>query len=134
MMNAAALLDRIATTLRTRIGPTVGDDYAKTQTYMASVILGKLAGELRNADQAAVSAAELTRVEALREDAAAAAARGGRARPRYARRTPRRHRARGSVTALYADATALGQTRFEQLLGPIRACLRARLRVLEYAA
>jgi len=36
------LLDRIATTLREQIGPTVGEPFAKTQAFMAAVILAKL--------------------------------------------------------------------------------------------
>ncbi|MGI9598047.1 MAG: hypothetical protein ACR2QK_17925 [Acidimicrobiales bacterium] len=40
------LLDRISTTLRHEVGPAVGDEYNRTQTFMASVILGKLAKQL----------------------------------------------------------------------------------------
>ena len=137
MMDAAALLDRIATSLRTRIGPTVGDDYAKTQTYMAGVILQKLAGELRAADQAATTAAELdTLLDDLRAEDAAAPLPAAVVHARDALAAHRDDAALAAlVTALYGAATALGPARFDHLLGRVRTCLRARLqRVLEYAA
>ena len=40
------LLERLAGTLRHEVGPAVGDEYTRTQTFMASVILGKLAKQL----------------------------------------------------------------------------------------
>ena len=40
------LLDRLASTLRSEIGPEVGDEYARTQAYMAAVILEKVSREL----------------------------------------------------------------------------------------
>lgn len=40
------LLRRMAVTLRTTIGPAVEDPLAKTQAFMAGVVLAKLAGQL----------------------------------------------------------------------------------------
>ena len=45
-MDRSDLLNRIAVTLKQQIGPNVADEFAKTQTYMASVVLDKLAREL----------------------------------------------------------------------------------------
>src|SRR3954447_13611258 len=42
----ALLLERMSLTLRRDIGPAVEDDFARTQAFMASVILAKLASEL----------------------------------------------------------------------------------------
>ncbi|MGH1490989.1 MAG: hypothetical protein ACRBK7_16610 [Acidimicrobiales bacterium] len=44
------LLERLSATLRHEVGPEVGNEYAKTQTFMASVILGKLAKQLSTSD------------------------------------------------------------------------------------
>jgi hypothetical protein len=49
-MNATDLLERIATTLRSVVGPAVTDETAKTQAFMASVILRKVARELASRD------------------------------------------------------------------------------------
>ena len=49
------LLERIARTLKKDIGPAVGEDYPKTQAFMASVVLQKLAGQLRLADEHAAA-------------------------------------------------------------------------------
>jgi hypothetical protein len=45
-----ALLEHIAGTLRHEIGPAVDESFPKTQAFMASVILEKLAGQVRLAD------------------------------------------------------------------------------------
>ena len=39
-------LERLSGTLRNEIGPAVGDEYLRTQAFMASVILAKLAKEV----------------------------------------------------------------------------------------
>ena len=45
-MDAGELLQRLAGTLRTEVAPAVGDEYTRTQTHMAGVILGKLGRQL----------------------------------------------------------------------------------------
>ena len=50
-MDRAELISRIAATLKQQIGPNVGDEFAKTQAYMASVVLEKLARELSTETQ-----------------------------------------------------------------------------------
>jgi hypothetical protein len=52
------LLERMAATMRGDIAPAVGDGYARTQAYMASVILAKLAVQLATAEQDAAAAAQ----------------------------------------------------------------------------
>ena len=49
------LLERLARTLKKEIGPAVGDAYPKTQAFMAAVVLQKLAGQLRLADEHAAA-------------------------------------------------------------------------------
>ena len=57
------LLERIARTLKKDIGPAVEAAYPKTQTFMASVVLQKLAGQLRlAAEHAAASQRDLKEV------------------------------------------------------------------------
>ena len=136
-MRADELLTRIATTLRNDVAPAVGNDYSKTQTYMATVILNKLAAELR-AEQtmrAEREADEQAMYEAL------VTATGGATLPaaletalneaRQARDDTSQSRL---VEQLYAHREALGEARFNELLGVIRAQLKARLeRELEVA-
>ena len=50
-----ALLERIARTLKKEIGPAVEAVSPKTQAFMASVVLQKLAGQLRLADEHAAA-------------------------------------------------------------------------------
>ena len=45
-MDRADLLQRLAAKLKQQIAPSVNDEFAKTQAYMASVVLEKLAREL----------------------------------------------------------------------------------------
>ena len=47
MLAPDELLDAIAGTLRQQVGPAVAEPFAKTQAFMAAVILEKLAGDLR---------------------------------------------------------------------------------------
>ncbi|MGE0484092.1 MAG: hypothetical protein AB7Q81_08120 [Gammaproteobacteria bacterium] len=138
-MDPADLLERIATTLRQEVGPAVGADYPRTQAYMAAVVLGKLAGELRAS--AAHVAAEALDGDALYNDLHAAAA-AGPALPRAlvgALEAATRERSDAHlgrlIEQLYAHREALGGARFEALLGRIRATLKARLeRELAYSA
>ena len=66
---ADELLDRVARTLREQVGPAVEEPFAKTQAFMAAVILGKLAGQLRHhdADERAADADRHALVTTLRE-------------------------------------------------------------------
>lgn len=45
-LEPSELLDRLSATLRSEIGPAVGDEYTRTQAFMASVILAKVAREV----------------------------------------------------------------------------------------
>ena len=131
------LLERIAATLRSQIGPSVGDSFAKTQAFMASIILTKLAAQLR-AESGGGSTAREERV------ALVAALRGalvGREPPALAAALQTLS-ADGSdrawsavVAALYAEREALGAALFGDLLATVRADLRRRLdRSLVYAS
>ena len=132
-MKPDELLERMAVTLRQQIGPEVGDPFAKTQAFMAAVILEKLSGQVRLADEhaRADAADRATLVADLETEdlspALAAAVVAVRAEGDSA--------LSGLVEALYADRSALGADRFDALLTRVRKTLRARLdRQLAYAS
>ena len=70
------LLQRLSATLRSDIGPAIGDEYTRTQAYMASVILARVAKQValepdhRAAEQADV-AELLAKLDPLTADAPA---------------------------------------------------------------
>ena len=132
------LLERIARTLKKDIGPAVGEAFPKTQAFMASVVLQKLAGQLRLADEhAAASQRDLREladeldplttsqdtppslqaaVKTLRQDLSTASV-------------------SGLIETLYTTRSELGEKRFEDLIGRVRTRLRARIdREMVYAA
>lgn len=131
------LLERIAATLREQIGPNIGEPFAKTQAFMAAVILDKLAGQLRSAAADGVIADEQRRalVETLRDDDTrgttvvlreAIAALGDDDRDANWSRL---------VAAVYAGREELGGEHFDHAIGLVRTALRARLdRMLAYSA
>ena len=132
------LLERIARTLKKDIGPAVEAAYPKTQAFMAAVVLQKLAGQLRLADEHAAAsqrdlqelAAELSQFTALNALPAPLA---------EALQTLRYDRDTASVSrlieTLYATRSELGEERFDSLLSRVRTRLRARIdREMVYAA
>lgn len=133
-----ALLERLARTLKKEIGPAVEDAYPKTQAFMAAVVLQKLAGQLRLADQHA--AASQRDLQALAEELEPLTV--SQATPpalRAAVHTVRQDRDTASVSGLietlYATRSELGETRFADLIGRVRTRLRARIdREMVYAA
>jgi len=136
-MSPDELLRRIAQTLKQEIGPAVLEAYPKTQAFMASVVLEKLARQLELAP--AHAAAERSEVTALEGDLNAffandaptgvAAAIAGLAD------APNSIGLNAVVEALYAARGELGTDRFEQALGRVRQTLRAGVdRQMVYAA
>lgn len=139
MLSEDELLARMAGVLRRDIGPAVADGFAKTQAFMAGVILEKVAGQLRRAAaddradraDAAALAADLDARLHPGDPAALRAAVGALAQADV-EVGPALHEL---VTRLYDGRTELGAERFEQLLGRTRTALRARLdRQLAYSA
>ena len=133
----ADLLDRIAATLRTQIGPVVEEPFAKTQAFMAAVILAKLAGQLRGAEADASAADEERRAliaESLDDLAGTSTTHVAHALATLG------HDGSDAVwslfvEAIYQDRDELGPDRFGRMLGRTRVALRARLdRMLVYAA
>lgn len=143
MLSEGELLGRMAQILRRDIGPSVQDGFAKTQAFMAGVILEKLSGQLRlaaahdradRADAARLGAELGAALSAADADALRDAA-GSLARavddPDLAVGPALNH----LVRLLYAERDRLGAERFTALLDRTRHTLRARLdRQLEYAA
>jgi hypothetical protein len=140
MIEPEQLLERLSTTLRRQIGPAVTEPFPRTQAFMASVILEKLARQLRTA--AGDAEADRADRRVLTEDLRALA--GPTPPPRLARALADAAESSDAsagaalaaiVDALYAERDQLGPERFEQLLARVRRTLRARLdRQVAYAA
>ena len=136
----AALLERIARTLKTDIGPAVEAAYPKTQAFMAAVVLQKLAGQLRLADDHA--AADRRDLQELAAELATELDTATQTSPPALRAAVHgldHDRDTASVSrlieALYATRSELGEERFHRLIGRVRARLRARIdREMVYAA
>ena len=126
-MTEGALLQRIARTLRQDIGPAVADEYARTQAFMAAVVLEKLGRQLAlAAEHEAAEAADLTELVAdlrgllpdpdaptpVRSALGALAELGDRAALCRV------------IEALYATRATLGEARFAAALDRIRRTLR----------
>ena len=139
-MHPDELLERIATSLRSEIGPAVGDSFARTQAFMASVILEKLARQIRLAD-AHMRAGHADRtaladdLQALMKHAFPASGADGSRDAIAGVRAGGDAELCAVVEALYADRDALGTDTFDALLGRVRTTLRDRLdRQLEFAS
>ncbi len=133
----ADLLDRVAATLRTQIGPVVEEPFAKTQAFMAAVILGKLAGQLRGAEADARIAdqEQRTLVAESRDDLAGTTTTHVGAALAALEHDVRDAAWSALVEAIYTDHDELGADRFDRMLGRVRAAMRARLdRMLVYSA
>jgi len=120
------LLDAIAGTLRRQVGPAVEEPFAKTQAFMAAVILEKLAGDLRVAaephDDGRAEVVVALRAT-LGDDAPARVA----AAIDHLERDGTTAVWRELVEALYATRTELGNDRFAEALTATRTALRTRL-------
>ena len=134
------LLERIARTLKKDIGPAVEAAYPKTQAFMAAVVLQKLAGQLRLADDhAAASRHDLQELATELAGELETAAGGTPPSLQAAVHTVRQDCDTASVSrlieTLYATRSELGEERFASLIGRVRARLRARIdREMVYAA
>jgi hypothetical protein len=136
------LLERLAGELRRTVGPAVEEPFARTQAFMAAVILERLSRQLRSADACAAAdrVARPALVAELRarlgptpaaHTAAAVAALDAAA----AEGDPGDAGLAEVVAALWADRGELGDEQFGELLAIVRRALRARLdRELEYSA
>ena len=132
---APEVLRRMATTLREQIGPAVEEPFARTQAFMAAVILTKLAGQLAAAESDARAADRerdaLVTELATRLPAPPAALGAALHELRDDGSDPAWNRL---VLAVYAGRDDLGD-RFDDVLATVRIALRARLdRALVYAS
>ena len=136
------LMTRMAATLRRDVGPQVTDDYARTQAFLAAVVLEKLSNELllgpehaeldrRDAEALFTAVAALVGAADVPDvpDALSTALAEGPASADPAAALSR------LVQALYASREALGGATFETAHTLVRATLRARIdRQLAYSA
>lgn len=134
MLPPDELLDAVADSLRRQVGPAVVDPFAKTQAFMAAVILQKLAGQLRapDADVDAERRAVVADVRMLLAEAGSARVSDAVDDLDHDGSTASW---RALVEALYAARGELGPDRFTDALARVRAALRVRLdRSLAYAS
>ena len=129
------VLRRMAATMREQIAPAVEEPFARTQAFMAAVVLSKLAGQLAAAEsdaraddreRDALVTALATRLSAPPAELGAALdeLRDDGSDPAWNR----------LVLAIYAGRDALGD-RFDEVLATVRVALRSRLdRALVYAS
>jgi hypothetical protein len=129
------LLAQIAAMLRADIGPSVSEPFAKTQAFMAAVILEKVAAELRATEAASATSVDDVKRVAMAIETEAGAAGHVRAALDRLGTDPSDAGWSALVRALYAERSTLGEERFARLLSEVRRTLRTRLdRVLVYAA
>lgn len=122
----------MAVTLRTAVGPAVEEPFAKTQAFMAAVVLSKLAGQLAAAE-ADAGAADAERA-ALVGDLDGRLPAGPQAALDVLRDDGSDRAWSALVAALYSGRDALGSS-FDGVLGTVRVALRTRLdRALVYAS
>ena len=137
-MHEGELLQRIAETLKTTIGPAVADDYARTQAFMAAVILQKLGQARERAEEHARAQTDdletlCLQLAGFAETAPLPSALGRAIAGLADARTPAALCA--LIDALYASREVLGAKTFDALLTPVRRCLRRDIdRRMEYAA
>ena len=134
--SAEQILQALAVTLRTSIGPNLADPFAKTQAFMAAVVLEKLAGQLvASAADAAAGAKEHSELvqdlrTALQTTPNLAV---GNALDRLAELDCDRNW-NVLIEEIHAQREALG-TAHESLLSQVRVVMRARLnRALAYSS
>ena len=132
---APEVLRRMAATMREQIAPAVDEPFARTQAFMAAVVLTKLAGQLAAADADARSAdreRDALVTELATRLPAPPAALGAAL---HELRDDGSDRAWNQlVLAVYAGRDELGD-RFDDVLTTVRVALRARLdRALVYSA
>jgi len=133
------LLGRVAGELRRTVGPGVTEPFARTQAFMAAVILEKLGRQLRSADSHAD--ADRTELRALLDELGSRLGDAPPSRTRTALAAADDGGGTvdtglgGVIVALYADRVELGSQLFDDLLSRVRRVLRARLeRELQYAS
>ncbi len=137
-MTSSELLRRLAKTLKEEVGPAVEADYPRTQAFLTSVVLQKLARQLQFAEDHA--SADRHDRDALERDLRRLLDEVGATPPLH---SAFQHLCEAGdntslcrfIETLYASRTALGPAGFEVLLTRVRTTLRARLdRQMEVAS
>lgn len=132
-MDHEALLRRISQTLKKEIGPNVDGEYPKTQAYMASVVLEKLAGEIGAASNNA-DCDQAERNELVAELAAIDTSNVSLPALRQFAKQVDEQSLCDLIAEIYQQKSALGNEVVESILAPIRKHLRASVnRRLEYS-
>ena len=136
-MTPSELLERLAATFRSEVGPAIEAEYPRTQAFMSAVVLQKLARQLDL--EAEHDELERREREALRQDLERLL--DEVAAPRTVREAFAGLRPQGDaglcrfIETLYAEREALGTAGFDALLGRTRQAMRRSLdRRMEYAS
>ena len=136
-MTPSELLERLAVTLRSEVGPAIEAEYPRTQAFMSAVVLQKLARQL----DLETEHVELERREreALRQDLERLLGEVGA--PRTVREAFAGIGPHGDaglcrfIETLYAERGALGTAGFDALLVRVRQAMRRSLdRRMEHAS
>jgi hypothetical protein len=133
-MTPDELVQRVAVTLRTEIGPAVSDPEAKTQAFMAAVVLEKLGRQLRTAD--AHARADRADVDELvrQLDGRLAGSNGDWPAALDQLRRAGAPGLNAFVATVHAHRGDLGPADFDAVITRVRAVLRKRLdRQLDYS-
>lgn len=135
-MPNTSIIDRLSATLKREIAPAIEDEYAKTQAYMASVVVAKLGRQLSlDATHRDATAADMQAllVDLKQSDEIVA-------NVRLAAALEALEQTSGSaalcalIESLYAARADIGAQAFATLLGRVRQTLRSDLdRRMEYA-
>ena len=136
-MTPSELLERLAVTFRSEVGPAIEAEYPRTQAFISAVVLQKLARQIEL--EAEHDELERREREALRQDLERLL--GEVAAPRNVREAFTGLGPQGDaglcrfIETLYAEREALGTAGFDALLGRVRQAMRRSLdRRMEYAS
>ena len=126
-MNEIELIRRIAATLKHEVGPATQEPLAKSQAFMASVVLDKVARQLatQTKDLSAHTAELYALAAALEQEAVTTLPAALRDALEAFRAKPEKSQLGSLVEALYDNQSTIDSQTFEQLLSRIRRTLRA---------
>jgi len=128
-MTPSDLLERLAVTFKTEVGPAIEAGYPRTQAFLSAVVLQKLAMQLRL--QAEHQALEVRERQSLQQDLEQLLIDTGAPPPVQEAFSSLQVDGDAGlcrfIEALYASRDTLGPDAFEALLGRVRRTLRASL-------
>lgn len=135
-MPDTSIIDRLSATLKREIAPAIEDEYAKTQAYMASVVVAKLGRQLSlDAEHRHATTVDMQAllVDLKQSEEIVANVRLASALDAF-EQSPGTATLCALIESLYAARADIGPQAFANLLGRVRQTLRSDLdRRMEYA-